>query len=245
MAAKKLNQILAVEKTVKSKREDQFTKMYQAVQKPDLAYGFTRTFIPKTEDVDKQPTEQKQVQTNVEKLLAQAIDINKEIFNITAQKDATNCNAKANVVIDGETILKDVPATHLLWIEKRLGVLQKFISELPVLTTDQKWQYDPAISLFRSEAHEVLVTKKTQQWDIIVPATKEHPAQTKERVSDVTIGTRETVHYSGAIPEERKQTLLGRVEKFLKAVKEAREEANQTAVVDLVTGTIVERIFAL
>jgi len=38
--------------------------------------------------------------------------------------------------------------------------------------------------------------------------------------------------------------LLSRVEKFQQAVKVAREEANQTPVVELATAVIIKRIFA-
>ncbi len=60
----------------------------------------------------------------------------------------------------------------------------------------------------------------------------------------MNVGTWKTTHLSGAISVDRKKVLQARIEKYQKAVKEAREEANQTAVVELPTGVIVERIFA-
>lgn len=244
MAAKKLNQILAVEKTVKGKREDEFTKLYQNVQKGELTIGLSRTYQPKADDGEKLPAESKKVQVKVEEAITQAISLMKEVFNVTAIKDATNCMAKANVVVDGEVLLKDVPATHLLWMEKKLLAFSEFVNKLPVLSQDTVWSFDAGQGLYRSEPVETVKTKKQEDFKVIVPPTKEHPAKVEKVVEDVTVGWWKTTHLSGAITADRKKQLQERVEKFMKAVKEAREEANQTATVDLATGIIVERIFA-
>mgnify|MGYP001607458182 CR=1 FL=1 len=50
----KLNQLLAIEKAVKSKREDEFTRLYQDVQKGDLTSGFVKTYQAKDETGDQQ-----------------------------------------------------------------------------------------------------------------------------------------------------------------------------------------------
>lgn len=245
MTAKKLNQILAVEKTVKAKREDQFTALYQNVQKPELSIGLSRTYQPKNEDGEKLPPERKVVQVKVDDICRQIVELNKEIFNITAAKDVTNCSALADITVDGEVILKGVPATHLLWVEKRLLQLQEFIAKLPTLPQDTVWKFDEGQSLYRSDPVESIKTKKLEDM-VVIPGTlsKEHPAQLWKKTEDVTVGTWTTTHLSGAIPVDRKKLLLERVEKFMKATKEAREEANQTPVTDLATGVIVERIFA-
>jgi hypothetical protein len=244
MVAKKLNQILAVEKTVKGKREDEFTKLYQDIQKLDLVTGHARTYAPKDDDGEKLPPENKKVQLRVEDAVTNVISLHKEIFNVTAVKDATNCNAKSDVVVDGEVLLKGVPATHLLWMEKKLLSFSEFINKLPVLAQDAAWTMDAGQGLYRSEPAHSVKTKKKEEWKVIVPPTPQHPAQTQKMVEDVTVGTWTTTNLSGAIPESRKRLLQERVEKFMRAVKEAREAANQTEVVDLATGIIVERIFA-
>lgn len=244
MTAKKLNQILAVEKTVKGKREDEFTKLYQNVQKVELSIGLSRTYQPKNEDGEKLPAESKKVQIKVEEAVALTIDLMKEVFNVTAAKDVTNCSARADVVVDGETLLKGVPATHLLWMEKKLLSFAEFINKLPTLPQDTIWALDAAQGLYRSEPVETIKTKKVEDFKVVVPPTKEHPARVEKVVEDVNVGTWKTTHLSGAISVDRKKVLQARIEKFQKAVKEAREEANQTAVVELPTGVIVERIFA-
>lgn len=243
MASKKMNQILAVEKTVKAKREDEFTKHYRDVQKSELTMGISRTYQPKDDAGEKLPPESKKVQVIVEEVLKQVVTSMKEVFNLTAQKDATNCVALADIVVDGAVIAKDVPATHLLWLEKKLLSFVDFVSKLPTLSQDTSWQYDAGQGLYRSEPVETIKTKKVEDFKTVAPATKEHPAQVMKVTEDVTVGVWRTTHLSGAIPVARKQQLLERLEKFQRAVKEARETANQAVVVELSTGLIVEMLF--
>ena len=61
---------------------------------------------------------------------------------------------------------------------------------------------------------------------MIVPATKEHPAQVAHRVEDVVVGHWLQKDISGAITPEQKEQLLARCHKLLDAVKSAREEVN-------------------
>jgi hypothetical protein len=244
MAIQKMNQLLAVEKTVKGKREDQFTVIYRDVQKPELATGLVKTYQPKDENGEKFPPDSKRVQVRIEESLKNTVASQKEIFNLTAKKDATNCAAKANIVYEGEVIAKDVPATHLLWLEKKLLSLADFITKLPTLSQDIVWSWDAGQSLYRSEPVETVKTAKIEDWKSVAAATKEHPEQIQKFTKDVIVGIWKTVHLSGAIPVNRKAQLLDRVEKFQRAVKEAREEANQTPVTELATGNIVELLFA-
>jgi hypothetical protein len=48
----------------------------------------------------------------------------------------------------------------------------------------------------------------------------------KEITTDVITGTWKTIKYSSALPVDKKDALLTRVEKLQHAVKQAREEAN-------------------
>jgi len=244
MAGKKLNQILAIEKTVKGKREDQFTELYRNVQKPELVIGLSRTYQPKDDSGEKLPSESKKVTVKVEEAISTTVALMKEIFNITAVKDSTNCSAVADITVDGQILAKDIPATHLLWLEKKLVSIAEFIGKLPTLPQDTVWQFDEGQGLYRSEPVETIKTKKVEDYKVIVPPTKEHPAQTVKVTEDITVGTWKTIHFSGAIPADRKKQLQERVEKMQRAVKVAREEANQADVVDAATGVIVELIFA-
>lgn len=215
------------------------------MQKGELTQGLARTYQPKDDTGEKLPSESKKVQLRVEDAFADITEAMSQIFNLAAVKDATNCNAKADVVVDGEKIVSAVPATHLLWVEKKLASIADAISKAPVLSQDVVWTKDDGQGVFRSEAVETVKTKKIEEHKIVIQPTKEHPGQFVKVTEDVAVGTWKTIHLSGAITEDRKKQLLSRVEKFQQAVKVAREEANQTPVVELATAVIIKRIFAL
>jgi len=232
----KLNQLLSIEKNVKNKREDELTRLYQDVQKQELLNGFSKTYQAKTELGEVLPPQSKKVQVKAEETLKSAKKALVDVFDVVAQKDATNCTALADISIDGKVIVKSVPAVHLLFMEKKLVDLAQFVKKLPVLSQDESWEFDIAQSLFRTPAVEVNSTKKVEDYKVIVPPTKEHPAQTVKTVEDVTVGTWKTVKFSGALTKDRVQELSERVDKLIRAVKYAREEANQTSAVELKTG---------
>ena len=95
----------------------------------------------------------------------------------------------------------------------------------------------------RSKTHK---SKKIQKPVVLYEATHEHPAQVQLAGEDVTIGHWKNVKLSGAIPVTEKQAIVARVEKLLRAVKEAREEANATeevATVPKVAETLFSYVF--
>src|SRR5215468_10945135 len=118
--ATKLNQIIAVEKGVKSRSYQDLTEAHHALQKQTLLSGISRTYRPKDEEGEQLPPESTRVQLKAEDVIRQTTESLTRLFDITATKDWTNCTAKADVVIDGQTLLSGVPATYLLFLEKQL-----------------------------------------------------------------------------------------------------------------------------
>src|SRR5215472_1153711 len=106
----KLNQIIAVEKGVKSQSFQELTEAHQALQKPTLLAGIARTYRPKDEEGEQLPPESTRVQLKAEAVIAQTTESLTRLFDITATKDWANCKAKADVVVDGQTLLSAVPA---------------------------------------------------------------------------------------------------------------------------------------
>jgi hypothetical protein len=70
--SQKLNQIVAIEKGVKSRVYGEITEMHKAAQKPDLFNGFVKTYRKKDEEGEDYPQERKKVQLEAETVLAQA-----------------------------------------------------------------------------------------------------------------------------------------------------------------------------
>lgn len=222
----KLNQVLAIEKGIKTRVYAEFTELHQATQKPALMNGFQKSYQPRDEEGETYPSEAQKVQHNAAEVLERVGHSLAELFDITATKDYANCTARADVIIDGKAIVKDVPAVYLLFLEKQLSDLHTFVGKMAELDPGSDWSTDPSTGLYKTEAATTQRTKKIQRPITLYEATKEHPAQTQLITEDVIAGQWSTIKYSGAIAPPRKKQLLARIEKLSNAVKFAREQAN-------------------
>ncbi len=225
----KLNQIIAIEKGVKARAGAAVNENYTLIQKPELFNGFKKTYQPKDEDGDTLPDESKFVQLQGPVLLDAIAKATTELFAVTARKDWTNMQAKASIKLDDVAIIADVPVTFLLFLEKNLTDMRTVIGKIPVLDASEDWSVDPNSGLYKTSTVSTSRTKKVQRPLVLYPATDKHPAQTQIVTEDVIAGLWNTVKLSGAMPRPVVAGYLERVEKLLKAVKEAREEANMTA----------------
>jgi len=222
----KLNQVIAVEKGIKAKAQSDVDAIFKAAQKPSLFDGFVKTYRKKREDDEDVPTQQQVVQMNAELALSQIADRWVGLFDVTAQKDYANCGSRADVVVDELVVLKDVPVTYLLFLEKQLTDLFTIVSKFPTLDPAQRWLTDTSSGQHYTSPEFTTRTKKVQRPLVLYPHSTEHPAQTQLITEDVSVGTYEHVRYSGAIPEPRQRELLGRIAELQRAVKVAREQAN-------------------
>jgi hypothetical protein len=236
----RLNQIIAVEKGVKSRSFQELTDAHHALQKPTLLAGISRTYRPKDEEGEELPPESTKVQVKSEEIIRHTVTILTRLFDVTATKDWTNCVAKADVVVDGQPLLRDVPVAYLLFLEKQLVDLHTFVRKLPVLDAAESWVYDASADAWATEPAQTTRTKKIPRNHVKAEATEKHPAQVEVYYEDVIVGYWKTVKFSGALPAKRVNELLERVEKLQQAVKFAREEANG---VDVVEQELGEKVF--
>lgn len=232
----RLNQIIAVEKGVKTKAERALTEAYKQLQKAQLFGGISRVYRPKDEDGDQLPAEQTRVQLHADQILVQLGRDLERLFDVTLTKEAANCTASADVVVDGHALLTAVPVTYLLFLEKKLVDLRTFLSKLPVLDPSEKWSYDANVGAWATEPFGTARSKKVPRNHVKAAATERHPAQVEVWHEDVMVGTWQTTKYSGALPADRVARLVDRADTLLAAVKCAREEANGAAVADLHCG---------
>ncbi|MEU7822570.1 hypothetical protein [Catellatospora sp. NPDC049133] len=236
----KLNQIIAIEKGIKSRSFQDLTEAHHAVQKPALLSGISRTYQAKDEEGEQLPPESTKVQTRAEDVLRQIGTTLSRLFDVTATKDATNCVARADVVVDDRVLLSDVPVTYLLFLEKQLTDLHTFVKKLPVLDAAESWMFSDSADCWSTEPVRTIRTKKVPRNHVKAEATEKHPAQVEVYYEDIAVGYWTTVKFSGALPAKRVSTLLERVEKLQQAVKFAREEANNAEAVDKHVG---DRVF--
>ncbi len=224
--AAKLNQIIAIEKGVKTSAFQELTEAHHLLQKPSLLAGISRTYQPKDEDGEQFPPEFTRVQASAETVIKDTARILTNLFDVTAAKDWANCEAKADITVDGRTLAVDVPATYLLFLEKQLTDLHTFIRKLPTLDPSETWTFDPSADAYVTEAVQTAKTKKVPRNHVKAEATDKHPAQVEVFHEDVVVGYWKTLKFSGALPAVRVKELLDRVDKLQQAVKFAREEAN-------------------
>lgn len=222
----KLNQVIAIEKGIKSGVYSALTDFNKAAQKAELFNGFQKNYKKRDEDSEDLPSEHKRVQFSTGAVLQSVERELTQLMSVTARKDFTNCVAKGNVMLDGNVIIADVPVSYLLFLEKQLNDVRTLVNNLPVLDIGEDWSKDPNSGLYKTEPTATHRTKKVQKALVLYPATPEHPAQTQLVTEDVIAGYWELTKHSGAMPRPDKNALLGRIEKLLQAIKEAREAAN-------------------
>jgi len=235
----KLNQIIAVEKGVKSNVTRDVTDSYHQLQKAALLTGISRTYTPRDDEGDKLPAEYTKVQLDAMDVVRQSAERLTELFDVTATKDATNQVAVADVVVDGKTLLSKVPVTYLLFLEKQLTDFHTLIKKLPVLDGSEDWHRDEAQGCYATEPVQTTRTKKIPRNHVKAEATEKHPAQVEVYHEDVIVGTWRTVKLSGAVPASTVAALLARIDKLQAAVKFAREEANETTAVEKKVGEAI------
>ena len=151
-------------------------------------------------------------------------------FNVYGQKERTNQSAKADLVVNGDVLLKDCPATMLLGLETRLKHIRAMC--LAIKTTDQSkgWVATQDKHIFEARPEEKFITRKVQRERIVIAPTEFQPGQFTTYAEDTRVGKKTTVHATGLVSPKEKSDILLRVDTLLRAAKKARQRANATEV---------------
>lgn len=152
------------------------------------------------------------------------------LYDLECAKDTGNQTARADVVVDGEVLLSDVPVTFLMYLEKELVHLRTLVEKTPNPDAALQWARDENQGFLVSNEVRVSRTKKVPRSMKTVESTEHHPAQVHVYTEDVPIGWVVKKSFSGALPEVDKRRLLHRISVLRDAVKSARSQANETAV---------------
>lgn len=222
----RLNQLLAIEKGVSQRAQRQLTDAYQAAQRVTVFNGLTRTYTPRDDEGERLPSEATKVQQTVKGLVGGVQSVVSAWLNVQFEKDVTNQVAKADVVVDGTTLLRDVPVSYLLWLEKRLVDLRTFVEKWPTLDPSEIWVLDDVSGLYVTVGQETIRSQKQLRALVKYEATDKHPAQTETYTVDVPVGTWSTTKMSGAVPPTVQRATLDRIDSLMAAVRRAREAAN-------------------
>lgn len=212
-------------------------------KKPDHFLGRTKVYTPFDEaKANEVESETKHVDTTVRAKLDYVMSQVVPYFDATAQVDATNQKAVADVLVRGAVLLKSVPSTTLLWLETELKGLRDLADAVPTLAPGKA--YDAAADLgdniWRQRDQEVAFrTAKVIQHKVLVAPTAQHPAQIEKWTEDVKVGKMVTQSWFGLMSVHEKSELLGRIDELMVAVKAARQRANSTEVVSTKIGDAI------
>lgn len=228
----KLYEILAVEKDVSKDAKDEAARIVGVFGQEGLLRGMTISYHTLLDGEPELPEEITELAHTVEGELLQYQKSLGSFIDVAIEKESSNTNAQADVFLNGELFLKGVPATALLNLESRLEELRKVYEAIPVIDMTEQWQYDDNQGCFVSQTRKKFRTKKVLRNHVLAEATKEHPAQVNAYQEDIPAYSVETVITSGMITPARKRELLERISKLQKAVKTARQRANDVDIVD-------------
>lgn len=234
-----LNQIVALEKGLKSRTTATITEIHRDLQKAPLYAGLSRTYQPKHEDGDQLPPEKQLVQMTVDGQLNKAASVLAELFNVVVTKETGNTQARADVTVDGELLVHQATVPYLLFLEKQLTDWRTLVTNLPMLDPAEVWAYDEDNNQYRTNVTQTTKTKKVPTVLTKAPATERHPAQTEVYNEDVVVGTWSLTKFSGAVPRSRRDELVEKANKLIDAVKAAREEANSIEVQQARTSGVI------
>jgi hypothetical protein len=235
----RLNQVIAVCLPAKARAINTLEQAHRGWKSDQIA-GMSRTYEPLDDEGEQQPSETKVIQLKVGAILKKVETDLVALYDIVATQDTGNTKAKASIEIDGRVLLKDVPVTMLLFLEKQMAInIIPFLRKLPTLPADREWKYDEGRDCYVSDSVKSNRTQKIPQTHILHPPTTEHPAQCQMYNVDKPVGVWTTTYFSGALPASEKTEMLARAEKLQDALKKAREEANSMEVQSVKLGQTV------
>lgn len=180
-------------------------------------------------------TEEKVLVTTVGERLRYALKFAARYFDALLQKEATNQNAKADLIVDGVTMATDVPATFLLGMETRLRNMRELLLVIPTNDPALDWSPDTTASVadvFKAPPVVRMKTEKQVRSKVLYDATDKHPAQIEKWAEDVPVAKVEQRLTSGMWTPLRKATTIANLDNLLVAVKKARQRANSAPVVE-------------
>lgn len=221
----KLHQVVAIAKGSKTRCQDDLTSCYQKLQNTKPFGGIRRTYSPRDEDGEHLPDESNRVQITVEDVLKRVADAFNEVVDIAVTQDMGNRDALADIIVDGQIIASRVPATTLIFLEKKIVELNNIISKIPTLPVDKEW-HEVGDGTYSSTPTNTTRSKKTPRNHVLAEATPEHPAQVQVYNEDVIVGDWTTIVLSGAIPPAEKRAMQIRQRALHDAIRAARARAN-------------------
>jgi hypothetical protein len=245
--AKRLHQVVVTEQGIQSDTErvlDQYRRLFSLGGEQNPMRGLVRTYQPLREDGVRHPAQSQKVQVKASELIPEIKKALTSLFNVKFTREYGNTQARADLVVDGQTLLTGVPTTFFLFLEREVNQIRSgLVARLPVLDPSEEWKWDKARGIWVTEPKVTESTAKVPQVQVLHAPTKEHPAQVRAYDTDEKVGEWTNVKLSGQLPADDVQAMYDRCSRLLVAIKQAREEANSIAVEDKEAAPVIDFIF--
>lgn len=228
--ATKLHELLAVQGSLRTQAEATRNDLINTFEKKRTHFSeLTKTFKSFKEGTEDKVEEKLGLQTTITKELQWISEKLAKAIDSAHQVDVANTVAKADVIMDdGTVLLKDVPATSLLQLEKRIAEVQVLVAAIPTLDPAKAFEPDAArgAGIYKARETEKPRTEKVFKFIVMTPPTEKHPAQIKEQTVDEPVGVVVQQEWSSLITVADKGDMLDRAESLGRAVKRALSRAN-------------------
>lgn len=233
-----LHQLIAVQRGV----DEETAKTLGAVKhllsvggEQDPLTGISRTYQPVSDDpVDQLPPQARRVQITAAELVGRVNDALTKMFDVKFAREEGNCNARADVKVDGTALLTDVPVGYLMFLEAQVGQIVALIDSIPTLNPAEEWSSGVTglrEGVWASASRKTAVPRRVPQVQVLSPAQvidgQKFDPQVRPYETEVTVGWWSTVKYSGQMDPKVQQEMRARAIKVQEAVRKAREQANR------------------
>lgn len=239
----KLHEVLAVEGDL----ESQATKVMQEAavtfeKKANHFLGYSKwleMFDENRKQEEEGGSEQREIVDSVKGKLDHVWKYYSKYVDAVSQKERTNQDARADLVVDGQTLAEGLPATLLLGLESRLKKMRSVYDSIPTHAPGISWELDVDKGKGIFKASHLITKSKTEKvvrHQVLVEPTEHHPAQIDKWDENVAVGVFKTQHWTSNVSPAQKAEWLEKIDKLLRGVKKARQRANNTEIVKIKVG---------
>lgn len=230
----KLHEILAAEDTVVKAANKLLGEMAAKFNKhSEYFFGSIRELrrindSPEDVALAEAARKEKPLATTVPDEVGYTLPFLAKALDLRLQKHYANQCAISDIVLDGNTVMKDAPVDFLLDLEKELPRLRDVFLTMPTLDPSKDWVVNRK-GAYRTKTAATSAQTETREVPVVLaPATDKHPAQVKMGSETRAVGVFHDHVFSGAVTTQQKADILSLCDRLIIAVKEARMRANMT-----------------
>jgi len=224
----RLGQAVETCRTSGATTQKEITVVYQALDKKALFQGLNRVYKPAEDGGRTFPPENVRVQHQALDLLLGAFSRWSKQWDLVITQERGNQTAKADIIVEGTPIYKDVPILALINLKKQLKDVAAFVEKLPVRDQAETWQEQEGLSY--GQPTDTQKTEKTEVPVVLLAPTEKHPGQAQMTVRDKVVGYWTNIKISGEMTAKQKAHFIHRVEALRIGVDQAIKEANTTVI---------------